>query len=326
MPAEPALTHREVADLAGLARRALWAPAPVRAALQAQNVNITPANFYATVPSLSEIDGAWEHRNHGEEVFNGGLFDPVRMGAFIDRLLPFAGEFDPPHDPPADVPARAFLGREAPAAPAFHWKNPASSFSDAVAYYCMIRLLRPDGVVEVGSGFSTLVADLALSRNGTGKLTLIEPYPKSWLRNLPTVDRLIERPVQDIPLSDLVTMVERAGMWFIDSTHTVKAGSDCLWLYLKAMPALSREVVIHSHDIFLPFGFPRGIMRDKHIYWTEQYLLFAYLLDNPRAEVLFSSAYGKERLAARLDALMGGKHPSGGGSIWYRLGPATPQG
>ena len=305
MKAIPELDPEELTLLARLARRAMWAPAPQRAALQAQNVTITPANFYSTVPTLSEIDRSWEHRSPGEEVYNSGLFDAASMARWIDRLIPFAQEFDPP------VEAEA-------GSAAFHWRNPAFSFSDAMAYYCMIRALRPEGIVEVGSGFSSLVADLALSRNGTGRLTLIEPHPKPFLRTLSTLDRLIERPVQDLPLSETVRSIEEAGMWFIDSTHTVKAGSDCLWLYLKVMPALAREVVVHSHDIFLPFGFPRAPMREKQVYWTEQYLLYAYLLENPRTEVLFSSTYAAARLPAELGDLMGGKYAAGGGSIWYR--------
>ncbi|MFN0113429.1 MAG: class I SAM-dependent methyltransferase [Paracoccaceae bacterium] len=312
MTALPLLDAEELRTLSGLARRALWAPPSVRAALQAQNVNITPANFYSAIPSIAEIDRSWEHRRPGEEVFNGGLFDPPALAAWLDRLAPFADEFDPPLDPPDPKDGGA---------PAFHWRNPAFSYSDALAYYCTIRALQPEGIVEVGAGFSTLIADLALRRNGHGRLTVIEPWPKPFLRKLETIGSLIEEPVQDVPLARLVGLVEEAGLWFIDSTHTVKSGSDCLWLYLKAMPALSREVVVHSHDIFLPFGFPKGPMQEKQIYWTEQYLLYAYLLDNPRAEVLFSSAYGTARMADRLGAFMGGKYPMGGGSIWYRIRP-----
>jgi Methyltransferase domain len=303
------LTPAELADLTRLARRAIWAPQATRAALQAARVNITPANFYATIPSVAEVEASFEYAAPFQEHYNGGLFDPERMQAEIGALTRFAAEFDPPVDG----------DREAPAG--FFWDNPAFSYSDAMAYYAMIRRLKPAGIVEIGSGFSTLVADAALRANGHGTLTLIEPYPKPFLRALPTVSELIEAPVQSIPVDRLTQMIEAAGLWFIDSTHTVKTGSDCLWMYLKVMPQLACDVVIHAHDIFLPYGFPRRQILNKHIYWTEQYLLYAYLLDNPRAEVLFSSAYAAKALPEATLQLMHGRWAGGGGSLWFRLKP-----
>lgn len=307
------LSPAEVRTLVGLARRALWAPQPTRRAIQAGRVNVVPANFYSAIPTLEDLDGSFERRHGGGALFGAELFDPARIAATIGRLAAFAGEFDPPRAGNPEDPD------------GFFWDNPAFSYSDAMAYYCMIRAFRPRGVVEIGSGFSSLVADLALRRNGEGRLTLIEPHPRPFLSRLPTLDRLIERRVQDLPLDALAGMVAAAGCLFIDSTHTVKAGSDCLWIYLRLLPRLGTETLVHAHDIHLPFGMPAAYAADHHIYWTEQYLLCAYLLDNPRAEVLFSSAYALAELGESLRALMRGRCEPGGGSIWFRLGPARSQ-
>ncbi len=312
MTTQRPLSDDELRMLTGLARRAVWAAPDTRAALQAARINVTPANFYASIPSLDELDAAFEYRPDEPEPFNGGLFDAGRMEAEIAALVPFAAEFDPPAEGDAADPA------------GFFWRNPAFSYADAMAYYAMIRRHRPEHVVEIGSGFSTLVADRALRDNGTGRLTLIEPYPKPFLRGLATVRDIIAEPVQNIPVARLAEMVDAAGFWFIDSTHTVKTGSDCLWIYLKVMPALTREVIVHSHDIYLPFGMPRALARDKHIYWTEQHLLYAYLLGNPRAEVLFSSAYADRALPEATARLMQGRWRGGGGSLWYRLRARWP--
>jgi len=43
------------------------------------------------------------------------------------------------------------------------------------------------------------------------------------------------------------------------------------------------------------------------------------MLDNPKIEVLFSSAYAYAFLRNTLNRLMNQKHGSGGGSIWYLL-------
>jgi len=133
------------------------------------------------------------------------------------------------------------------------------------------------------------------------------------------VDHIIESFVQHIEVSDLVNLVESSDIWFIDSTHTVKIGSDCLYIYLKVMPEITKDIMVHSHDVFLPFGMPMKRALDKHIYWTEQYLLYAYILDNPKVEVLFGSAYASRILPNTLNKLMLNKYPGGGGSIWYKL-------
>ncbi len=306
------LTQGELSDLMRLSRRAVWAPQATRAALQERRINITPSTFYSGLPSVAEVEGAFEYREPWSEMFDGGLFDAGRIAGTMEALSAYAAEFVPPEDGDPNDPA------------GFYWRNPAFSYTDAMAYYAMIRWLKPKGIVEIGSGFSTLIVDQALRANGSGWLTLVEPHPKPFLRRLATVDRLIERPVQEIAVPDLTAMIEAAGLWFIDSTHTVKAGSDCLWIYLKVMPALRREVMIHSHDVFLPYGYPKRQILDKHIYWTEQYLLYAYLLDNPRAEIVFGSAYAARALPDRTAAFMQGRWAAGGGSLWYRLHAPRP--
>jgi hypothetical protein len=107
---------------------------------------------------------------------------------------------------------------------------------------------------------------------------------------------------------------------FIDSTHTVKTGGDCVHIYLRLLPALRREVLVHAHDIFLPHGMPRDWLM-RHYYWTEQYLLLALLTDNPRARVLYGSAYHERYNPGPLTELMGGKYGAGGGSLWFRYRP-----
>jgi hypothetical protein len=76
--------------------------------------------------------------------------------------------------------------------------------------------------------------------------------------------------------------------------------------------------MVHAHDIHLPFPLPQKDF-DRHVYWTEQYLLYAYLLDNPKATVVFGSVYNNRFLHDGLVEMMCGKRPTGGGSIWFRL-------
>ncbi len=301
------LSERELKQLINLAKRVLWAPPEVRKKLQDEKVNVVPANFYSDIPLIDDIHNSFEYRSPGAEVYNSGLFDRQTIADFIDSISQYAHEFSPPEEGDRENPN------------GFFWKNPAFSYSDAMSYYCVLRHFKPKHVLEIGSGFSTLVADEALKKNQQGKLTLIEPYPKDFLRDIETVDTIIESFVQDIKVSDLIDLVEQSDVWFIDSTHTVKIGSDCLYIYLQVMPQIAKDIIVHTHDVFLPFGMSQKRALDKHIYWTEQYLLYAYMLDNPKIEVLFGSCYTARKLPDSLKMLMQDKYPGGGGSIWYKL-------
>jgi hypothetical protein len=105
---------------------------------------------------------------------------------------------------------------------------------------------------------------------------------------------------------------------FIDSTHTVKTGSDCLHIYLRLLPEIRRDIFVHAHDVHLPFGLPKEWLLNLQRFWTEQYLLLAFLTDNPKASLLYGSRFNGTRFPERMDALMGGKFPRGGGSLWFR--------
>ncbi len=65
----------------------------------------------------------------------------------------------------------------------FNFYNINHSFinSDPKIYHCMIREYKPDKIIEVGSGFSTMLSLDALELNKHGKVTCIEPYPKEFI-------------------------------------------------------------------------------------------------------------------------------------------------
>jgi len=226
---------------------------------------------------------------------------------FLAMIGAYAEEFAPPEVGDLEDPQ------------GFFWRNPAFSRTDAMAYYCVLRALRPERVVEIGCGYSSLVADMAIRRNGIGEIVMIEPYPKPFLRKLPSLRELIERPVQAIDERELVALIDSCQVWFIDSTHTVKIGSDCLYIYLKIMPQVTSKVFCHTHDVFLPYAMLANHALEKNIFWTEQYLLHAYLLDNPKARILFGSYWLLQRHPEASRDFLKGRIEDGGGSLWYRL-------
>lgn len=266
-----------------------------------------PEDFYRSIPSRAEIESSFEYRGTEPPFADDRLFDHPRMAALLDELVEFAGEFAPPAE---GDPQRCRR---------FFWNNGQFGFSDAMAYYGMVRRFRPGTILEVGSGFSTLIAAEALARNGGGRLVCVEPYPRPFLETLPGIELVRER-AQDLDLDFFRRRLADGDMLVIDSTHTVKTGSDCVHLYLRVLPRLGRDLLVHAHDVFLPHPMPKEWLLEQRLFWTEQYLLLALFTDSPRVEILYGSAYHNNNPASRpaLERLMGGKAPTGGGSLWFR--------
>ena len=162
---------------------------------------------------------------------------------------------------------------------------------DALVAYCMVRHFQPRLIIEVGSGFSSLVLGEASGKNGASALICIEPFPQDFLREGISVLRsLIEKKVQEIDL-EFFAQLETGDILFIDSSHTVKIGGDVNYLFLEVLPRLKPGVIVHVHDIFLPFEYRRDWVMDEFRFWTEQYLLQAFLTLNSEFEVLMANRY-----------------------------------
>ena len=146
-------------------------------------------------------------------------------------------------------------------------------------------------IIEVGSGFSSLLAAEAIARNDSSALICIEPFPPEFLRKgFPGLHSLIEKKVQDIDL-EFFSQLDSGDILFIDSSHTVKIGGDVNYLFLEVLPRLKPGVIVHVHDIFFPFDYRRDWVMDEFRFWTEQYLLQAFLTFNSEFEVLMANRY-----------------------------------
>ncbi len=162
--------------------------------------------------------------------------------------------------------------------------GPGYGYIEAEALHCVVRSLKPKRIVEVGSGVSTYCILQAAARNETRcAITCVEPYPRQWLRNADVT--LVEKPVQAVPL-ELFESLGDGDFLFIDSSHTVKTGSDVNFLVLEALPRLNPGVVVHVHDIFLPYDYPRDVLRFC-FQWQETALLHAFLIGNRNVEIMF---------------------------------------
>ncbi len=174
----------------------------------------------------------------------------------------------------------------------FHEPNGFFEKLDSRMLFCLLRLLRPRRLIEVGSGFSSLLAAEVNVEHFGGSIdvTCIEPYPRAFLRRgVPGIGRLIQSPVEEVEW-ELFSHLEAGDVLFIDSSHVIKTGNDVHFLYLEVLPRLPPGVVIHCHDIFLPFEYPKHWVLEERRAWNEQYLLRALLTHSRGFQVLFGSA------------------------------------
>ena len=185
----------------------------------------------------------------------------------------------------------------------------------------MVRHFQSRFIIEVGSGFSSLVLGAAAAENDSAGIISIEPFPREFLRKgFPGLRSLIEKKVQDIDLN-FFSQLESGDILFIDSSHTVKIGGDVNYLFLEVLPRLKPGVIVHVHDIFLPFDYRRDWVLDEFRFWTEQYLLQAFMMFNSEFEVVMANSYLNHYHQEDLKAAFPDLPSWEGGSFWLRRKP-----
>lgn len=205
------------------------------------------------------------------------------------------------------------------------YRAPSASYDvgDAIIYTCMLRHLRPARLIEVGSGSSSAVALDTFDRFFAvpPRASFIEPYPALLLSLLAPGDKdsveIIATCVQEVPPSYFEEL-QRNDILFIDSTHIVKTGSDVVYELFEVLPRLRPGVVVHFHDVFYPFEYPRDWALVRNFSWNELYTLRAFLTGNRDWEIMFFNDYfvrkERERVAQDAPEIL----PNPGGGLWLR--------
>jgi hypothetical protein len=211
----------------------------------------------------------------------------------------------------------------------FFLRNDTFETVDAELLYGMIRSLRPRRIVELGSGYTTLLINLACRRNADEGVstshTVFDPYPRSGVLGevpLPSPTRITAVSAKEVPL-DVFEELDAGDVLFVDTTHTVKLGSDVNFIILDVLPRLAPGVYVHFHDIFIPWEYPKGWFTEMQYFWAEQYLLQAFLAYNHAFEVVIPAhalaLEHPDRLRRVIPSFRDGARP---GSMWLRRLPA----
>jgi hypothetical protein len=209
--------------------------------------------------------------------------------------------------------------------PSRRYRVPSQRYDvgDAIIYACMLRHLKPSRLIEVGSGSSSAVALDINDRylDPRPRMTFIEPYPE-FLRPLLRAEdyrtvEIIESVVQDVPLERFDDL-HANDILFIDSTHVVKTGSDVVFELFEILPRLRSGVVVHFHDTFYPFEYPREWVMEKNNSWNELYAIRAFLSGNREWGIVFFNNYfakmERERVARDAPEIL----DNPGGGLWLR--------
>jgi Methyltransferase domain len=255
----------------------------------------SPGHYYSPIPDIAEIlkreDSSFKQESKvfpGLELREAAQLELLNEIAAYHRDLPFPVE---PGSP----------GR-------YYYQNDLFSYPDAVVCFGMLRHFRPGKVIEIGSGFSSALLLDTNDKFFDGKMhcTFIEPYPDRLNSLLSESDalnhRIIPSPIQEVGL-ELFDTLGADDILFVDSSHVVKTGSDVVRIVFEILPRLNPGVIVHFHDIYWPFEYPKDWLVAGRA-WNETYFLRAFLQYNSAFEVMYYNAFMTEFHRDKLEEKM----------------------
>lgn len=218
----------------------------------------------------------------------------------------------------------------------YYYQNPGQNPLDAAILYCMVRTWKPKRIVEIGCGYSSVLITSAIAVNREegveSKFTSIDPFPvhgfqqsiRSRMGGQKNIE-FMEKYVQDVPPEWFVENLSAGDLLFIDSSHVLKLGSDVEHEFLRVLPTIPAGVIVHVHDIFLPFQYPEDWIVN-HRFWNEQYLLQALMTTSKSWSVLYASTFMRRLAHEETSKLLPFDVPGLPGSFWMVRQPDTSAG
>jgi predicted O-methyltransferase YrrM len=186
---------------------------------------------------------------------------------------------------------------------------------DAAAIYTGIPAFKPKRVVEVGSGNSTVFMARAVADHRLPtEITCIDPQPRI---DISALNVKFERRTLSLDDVELFAGFDPGDILFIDSSHIMQQDFDVDILFNRIFPVLKPGVIVHVHDIFLPYGYPKSWRPYR---FNEQNALVGWLVSG-FFDVVFPCQYVFRDMGSELQQRMT-KFPEiasrNGGSMWMR--------
>jgi len=238
-------------------------------------------DYYSPLPSVARLKANVARWNR-PSALHGIEYDlPAMKSALADLLANYLNEFLT-YPPYTEVRQMGF--------------GPGYTAVDALTLYMMIRHLKPQRYIEVGSGVSTYYCSLAAQRNASEghplRITCIEPHPFEKLSTIPGI-RVLPQKVEDVDIS-LFQQLQENDVLFIDSSHILRVDGDVPFLYLEVLPLLNIGVMTHIHDIPYPYNFPYPpelwiFGQEWPMFWNEPMVLQAFLAFNKNFKISLST-------------------------------------
>jgi SAM-dependent methyltransferase len=204
----------------------------------------------------------------------------------------------------------------------YYFDNPSYSWGDGSVLHAMIRVYRPKRIIEIGSGWSSACTLDTVERylEGACDLTFIDPYPQllrdiigDAARNV----RVLELPIQQVP-EPVFDALESGDMLFVDSTHVLRSGGDVCFELFEILPRLAGGVLVHFHDIFWPFEYPRQWVVEENRSWNELYAIRAFLTNNEAWRIVLFNDYLKKLERGMIEATYPHFLRNTGGALWLQ--------
>jgi predicted O-methyltransferase YrrM len=238
---------------------------------------IIPNHYYVPVTSTRTLRATRSRWNNPVDVSNLPMSLESQREFLLQRIAPFQHEY---------------AGNQVYNQALAQSVGPGYGFIEAEALHGFVRAMKPSRIIEVGSGVSTFCMLHATRMNEAEgappcAITCVEPYPRAALRAQPV--SLVEEKVEEVDLNQF-DQLNAGDLLFIDSSHAIRPCGDVGRIYVEIFPRLKPGVLIHIHDIFIPYAFQRSV-EESYLQWMETALLIAMLNHTTRYEVVLCQSY-----------------------------------
>lgn len=200
------------------------------------------------------------------------------------------------------------------------WRGVPFAPFDSAALYTLVGEYRPKLYLEIGSGITTAFARRSVQDHGLStRIVSIDPEPRAAIDGI--CDAVVRSGLEACDLS-LFDQLEAGDILFLDGSHRVFMNSDVTVFMLDVLPRLKPGVLIHVHDIALPWDYPDMF---TNWYWSEAYILAAYIIGGakrlkpvlPTAWVCRDPSFADWFATPPRDLGAANDGWRGGGSMWF---------